>query len=87
MWGLSHKQKFLFAIVVVYLCSTAFGILNGLIGIFGDIFNDNSDEIFVKNDVSDERVDELSTVSSLLKELEKINENFDSVNKRLSELS
>ena len=45
LWSLSHNQKFLFAIVVVYLCSTAFGILNGLIGIFGDIFNDSSDEI------------------------------------------
>lgn len=40
LWSLSADYKFLFAIVVVYLCSTAFGILNGLIGIFGDIFND-----------------------------------------------
>jgi len=34
-YWLSTTDKLLFAIVIIYLCATGFGIFNGLIGVFG----------------------------------------------------
>eukprot|EP01034_Spumella_vulgaris_P047181 gene47181-58882_t len=38
----SHGHKFLFILVMIYLCVTSFGILNGLVGLFGTAFNEAS---------------------------------------------
>ncbi len=35
----THNHNFLFALVMIYMCLTAFGILNGLVGLFGTAFN------------------------------------------------
>ena len=48
-YSLADKHPILFAISVMYLCVTSFGIVNGLIGVFGDIFKDDSDRIFETN--------------------------------------
>ena len=47
--NLSINHKFLFACVIVYLCVTAFGIFNGLIGVFGGIFQKQSEKSFQIN--------------------------------------
>lgn len=88
LWSLSADNKFLFAILVVYLCSTAFGILNGLIGIFGDIFNDNSDKIFQKEGDSEAEVARLNKdLSELLVEFKTIKDQLHGVSSRLKDLS
>ena len=45
-FSLIQKHTILFAISILYLCTTSFGILNGMIGVFGDIFKDDSDRVF-----------------------------------------
>lgn len=89
LWSLSADHKFLFAIVVIYLCSTAFGILNGLIGIFGDIFNDESDRIFVKDlSATAEDVDELNkSIQKIMEEFDRLSLKLDAVCLHLSELN
>ena len=44
---LSHEYEFLFAVAIIYMCATAFGIFNGLIGVFGAIFNNEAERQFV----------------------------------------
>ena len=39
--NIMESRKILFALYILYLCVTAFGILNGLIGIIGDAFLSN----------------------------------------------
>lgn len=46
LYSLIADHPLLFIIVCIYICVTAFGIVNGLIGVFGDIFKDDSDEVF-----------------------------------------
>jgi hypothetical protein len=38
----AQGHKFLFILVMIYLCVTSFGILNGLVGLFGTAFNEAS---------------------------------------------
>ena len=44
--NLSMDHKFLFCIVILYLCTSSFGIVNGLIGLFGEIFRSESTSAF-----------------------------------------
>lgn len=37
-YNLTHKHRFLFFLTMAYMCVTAFGVMNGLIGIFGTVF-------------------------------------------------
>ena len=90
LWALSADNKFLFAIVVVYLCSTAFGILNGLIGIFGDIFNDNSNRTFLEPGKGTRDRDIVAMneeISALLTEFKSINAQLADVSTRVATLS
>lgn len=55
LWSLrGSKDKFLFAVLVVYMCGTAFGVLNGLTGIFRNIYTKSSRRAFVKNSKEEE---------------------------------
>lgn len=64
----TKKHTILFMCCVLYLCITSFGIVNGLIGVFGDIFKDDSDRVF-------------ETQKELLKEAQdKENEHFQRYN-------
>lgn len=54
-YSLVDKHPILFAVSVMYLCVTSFGIVNGLIGVFGDIFKDDSDRIFETNKASEQK--------------------------------
>ena len=55
LWSLRiRKDKFLFAVLVVYMCGTAFGVLNGLTGVFRNIYGKSSRRAFVKNSKEDE---------------------------------
>jgi hypothetical protein len=88
LWSLTGDHKFLFALVVVYLCCTAFGILNGLIGIFGNIFFQNSDSIFEREADTDEaimRTDE--TLCKLLEEFRSINSQLSILDAKVSSLN
>jgi hypothetical protein len=52
----TKKHTILFCVCVLYLCITSFGIVNGLIGVFGDIFKDDSDRVFeTQKDVEAEK--------------------------------
>ena len=44
--GLSKDYKFLFILVMLYICVIAFGLLNGMVGIFGTVFASASDSAF-----------------------------------------
>ena len=48
-YSLADGHPILFGITCLYLCVTSFGIVNGLIGVFGDIFKDDSDIVFETN--------------------------------------
>lgn len=48
-YSLVHDHPILFTICCLYLCVTSFGLVNGLIGVFGDIFKDDSDRVFETN--------------------------------------
>jgi hypothetical protein len=52
IFELTDRHRFLFLICIVYMCITSFGILNGLVGIFGTAFAEASDKAFheEKND-------------------------------------
>ncbi len=45
-YSLTHQHPILFFCCCVYTCVTSFGIINGLIGVFGDIFKEDSDNVF-----------------------------------------
>ena len=45
----TKKHPIMFCVCIFYLCVTSFGIVNGLIGVFGDIFKDDSDRVFETN--------------------------------------
>ena len=53
-YSLTTKHRFLFFLLMVYMCLTSFGILNGLVGIFGTAFAVASDEAFNDTDNEDE---------------------------------
>lgn len=53
-YSLVSKHKILFFICMLYMCITAFGIINGLIGIFGTLFSTASTKAFEEDD-DDER--------------------------------
>eukprot|EP01032_Pedospumella_encystans_P019654 gene19654-22351_t len=65
-YSLTSKHRFLFFLCIVYMCLTSFGILNGLVGIFGtafsaasdDAFNDSDDEEEIENDDDGEEPDD-----------------------------
>ena len=44
----THNHPHLFFLAMLYMCITAFGLLNGLVGIFGDVFVNASKEAFEK---------------------------------------
>ena len=46
LYSLTIKHKLLFVIVMIYLCVSAFGIINGLVGIFGTAFTRASEMAF-----------------------------------------
>lgn len=48
---LTNNHKYLFVLVMAYLCLTSFGILNGLVGIFGTTFASASEEAFGRPEV------------------------------------
>lgn len=57
VYTLTTNHKFLFFLCIVYMCLTSFGILNGLVGIFGTAFAQASDDAFndhANNDVDSE---------------------------------
>ena len=45
-YSLVHLDPVLFIVVMFYMCMTAFGIINGLVGIFGTLFMRASDSAF-----------------------------------------
>lgn len=49
-YTLTSKHRFLFFLAIVYMCLTSFGILNGLVGIFGTAFAAASDDAFRDED-------------------------------------
>lgn len=55
-YSLTSSHRFLFFLVIVYMCLTSFGILNGLVGIFGTAFAVASDDAF--NDSENEEEEE-----------------------------
>jgi len=52
-YSLSKDHRFLFCLVILYYCITAFGILNGLVGIFGTIFAVAANDAFATTDDDD----------------------------------
>ena len=60
--SLAKSNKFLFAIIVVFLCATSFGILNGLTGIFRFISNRTSKLAFVRGSREKEKRDRLEMI-------------------------
>jgi hypothetical protein len=64
-YGLSTSgHQYLFFLSIVYLCVTAFGILNGLIGIFGDVFNKASMKAFEGESPPADRVSKVFSMDS-----------------------
>jgi len=57
LFELRHERKFLFALLVIYMCGTAFGILNGLTGIFRWISTRTSKIAFTRNYRLQEKVE------------------------------
>jgi hypothetical protein len=57
-YSLTGKHRFLFFLVIVYMCLTSFGLLNGLVGIFGTAFAVASDDAFNDSDEEDEDTEE-----------------------------
>lgn len=55
LYSVRVERKFLLAILVVYMCGTSFGILNGLTGVFRYMTARNSKRAFVKNFEDDEK--------------------------------
>lgn len=55
---LTDSHKGLFCIVMFYMMLTSFGILNGLVGIFGNVFATASDEAFGNTSDEDEEEDQ-----------------------------
>jgi hypothetical protein len=45
-YALSDKHPLLFYVSMCYLCVTSFGMLNGLVGIFGTAFTDSRDTVY-----------------------------------------
>jgi len=45
-YSLLRNHTFLFFLCIAYMCVTSFGLLNGLVGIFGTLFQTASDEAF-----------------------------------------
>jgi hypothetical protein len=43
---LAGLNPFLFAVLMLYMCVTSFGMLNGLVGIFGTAFTDSRDTVY-----------------------------------------
>jgi len=59
-----------------------------LIGIFGDIFNDNSDSIFVQEGTRDEDIKRMNMeISELLQDFRAINQKLDGLTERVDRLS
>ena len=54
VYSLSANHPFLFLVVFLYMCITAFGVLNGLVGIFGTIFAVAANDAFVTQDDDDD---------------------------------
>lgn len=50
MFTLAAQHPFLFAVLIIYLFLTAFGIINGLIGIFAGTISGVSDGVFLNDD-------------------------------------
>jgi hypothetical protein len=56
---LTHNHRMLFCITCFYLFLTSFGILNGLVGIFGNVFAAASEDVFGRQGgINDENEDE-----------------------------
>jgi hypothetical protein len=63
---LSGKHRFLFCLVILYSCITTFGILNGLVGIFGTIFAVAANDTFAAPDDDDSDVEQEDMLFSKL---------------------
>lgn len=50
---LTNDHRFLFCIVMFYMALTSFGILNGLVGIFGNVFANASEDAFGEKEEDD----------------------------------
>lgn len=53
-YSLTESHKILFCIVMMYMCVTSFGILNGLVGIFGTAFANAADQAFQSEEAHQE---------------------------------
>ena len=65
---LAMQHPILFCLVVVYFFLTGIGITNGLIGVFGFIFNTTSDRAFGKLDAT-QKIEQLTEKVAKLTEL------------------
>ena len=52
-FSLTHHHVIMFYVVMLYMCITSFGILNGLVGLFGHAFKQASEESFRDGDSVD----------------------------------
>ena len=65
-YDLSIKHRFLFCLVILYSCITTFGILNGLVGIFGTIFAVAANDTFAAPDDDDSDMEQEDMLFSKL---------------------
>ena len=65
-YDLSIKHRFLFCLVIFYSCITTFGILNGLVGIFGTIFAVAANDTFAAPDDDDSDMEQEDMLFSKL---------------------
>lgn len=49
-YSISANHKFLFYLTIIYMCVTTFGVINGMIGIFGTVFANAAEESFEEYD-------------------------------------
>ena len=66
VYTLVTNQPILFCVVCVYFFLTAIGITNGLIGVFGDIFKEASNETFANNTEFLPIISRLTRIESVL---------------------
>lgn len=71
-YSLVENHKILFVLTLVYMCLTAFGILNGLVGIFGTAFARSSIEAFEQplEDSSDDPTLSQSDMDSVVSKID-----------------
>lgn len=78
---LAFQHPILFCLVVVYFFLTGIGITNGLIGVFGFIFNTTSDRAFGKLDAA-QKIEQLAEKVAQLTEL--LDRHLDHLNREVN---